>query len=118
LVTTGDPLTWRGQGFVFDYKTFGSPGDISIDQGVNVNSSPAAAAYTSIAPDQTSILVFAYNGAQQFDISDYWTSSDYAFDSAGTFYTNAWTIYFGSGEEQAEGKAGTRGVRAVRRSII
>jgi hypothetical protein len=118
FVTTGDAGTWRGVGYVFDYKTFGSPGDISIDQGVNVNSSPAAAAYTSIAPDQTSILVFAYNGAQQFDISDYWTSSDYAFDSAGIFYTNAWTIYFGSGEEQPEGKAGTRGVRAVRRSII
>jgi hypothetical protein len=118
FVTTGDAGTWRPIGYVFDYKTFGSPGDISIDQGVNVNSSPAAAAYTSIAPDQTSILAFQYNGAEQFDIGDYWTSSDYGYDSAGIYYGLAWTIYFGNGEEQTESKDGSRGVRAVRRSII
>jgi hypothetical protein len=123
LVTdAGDGITWRGQGFVFDYKTFGSPGDISIYQGVNVNSSPAAAAYTDTVPDQTSIVAFYADGAEAFDYEyiSYWTSSDYAYDSAGIYYTKAWKISFDTGEELPVNKNNYDNdrVRAVRRSII
>jgi hypothetical protein len=115
----GDNAGDRAVGYVFDYKTFGSPGDTSIGHGVNVNSSPPTTAYTLTVPDQTTIAAFQLNGAQVFDIATYWTSSDYAYDGAGINYSNAWGMGFDNGNQAYVNKQfGVSAVRAVRRSII
>ena len=120
IVGSPNANTPRPVGFAYDYKTFGSPGDVATDQGLNVNSSPTTTAYTPTVPDQTTISAFQIYGAEAFDLSYYWSSSDYGYDQpGGILYPNAWSVQFDTGFEDTNNKSGnSAAVRAVRRSII
>jgi hypothetical protein len=97
--------------------------DVSGDtMGVNRNSDPTGAAYTSGNPAQTSVLAFQADGSEAFDIPSitavYWSSSEASVEGA-------WEQSFGpaiSGSQFSGtgsfGKANFRAVRAVRRVKI
>lgn len=87
-------------------------------QGLNENSSPSGAAYTSTVPGQTSVSAFQSGGTEAFASSVYWTSTQ---DNGTT--TNAWirqaTATAGQyGLQNRQAKTTSSAVRAVRRSII
>lgn len=106
----------RPTGQTFNYANNGSVGDTSASHGVNNNSSPTGAAYTTTNPAQTAATAFRSGGAEAFEFGSayYWSCSEYS-------ATNAWLQFWSSsspGNQSNGGKANTYRVRAVRRSII
>lgn len=101
----------------FNYANLGSFDDITIDNGTNLNSSPAGAAYTTTVPARTSVTAFQTGGAEAFAYGSawYWSSSD--FDNMHAF-AQYWSSGGGGGQQARNVKTGEGRVRAVRRSII
>ena len=100
----------------FSYANNGSVGDTSASHGVNNNSSPTGAAYTTTNPAQTAATAFRSGGAEAFEFGSayYWSCSEYsASDAWGQGWGSSNAGYQGNGS-----KTNTRRVRAVRRSII
>lgn len=100
----------------FDYKIDGAYGDTSNQHGVNNNSSPTGAAYTSSVPGQTAATAFRTGGAEayEFGSANYWSSTEY---NASHAWFQAW-VSSNPGFQSNYSKTDTRRVRAVRRSII
>lgn len=106
----------RPTGATPNYASNGSYGDTANTHGLNKNSAPAGAAYTSSVPAQTAATAFRTGGAEAFEYGSvyYWSSSEYSASSA-------WFQYWYSsspGNQGSSSKANARRVRAVRRSII
>ena len=116
--TTDDnyTVTDRPTGATPNYANSGSYGDTANTHGLNNNSAPVGAAYTSGAPAQTAAAAFRTGGAEAFEYgsSYYWSSSEYS-------ASYAWNQYWNSsypGNQNNGGKTYANRVRAVRRSII
>lgn len=100
----------------FNYMNNGSYGDATNTHGLNNNSVPVGAAYTTSVPAQTTATAFRTGGAEAFEYGSayYWSSSDYN-------ETGAWGQGWyssGPGRQYGIGKASAGRVRAARRSII
>ena len=93
--------------------TYSEGNDVSGDtMGINRNSSPTGAAYTSGSPAQTAVTAFKSGGTEAFAAVDYWSSSEYSASSA-------WVQYFGNGrQDDGYGKDFSGYVRAVRRVAV
>ena len=92
--------------------TYPEGNDVSGDtMGINRNSSPTGAAYTSSVPAQTSVAEFKSGGSEAFAAGDYWSSSEY-------FASLAWTQGFYNGSQNDNYKNGSNYVRAVRRLTL
>ena len=84
------------------------------NSGTNPNAVPARASnYTSGTPAQTSAATFQAGGAEAFTIFFYWSSTDYAPNSA-----RAWNQYFGAGYQYTPNKVSRYRTRAVRRIAV
>lgn len=109
--------TTRASGAAFNYTRDGSYGDVSpATNGINLNSAPQGAAYTTANPAQTSATAFMTGGAQAFEYGTvyYWTCSEYS-------VTESWRQFWGNtgaGYQYSLTKSSTAWLRAVRRSII
>jgi hypothetical protein len=106
----------RGTTATPDYKNLGSYGDVANTHGLNNNSSPTGAAYTSGSPSQTSVAAFQTSGSEAFAYGSfyYWSSTEFS-------ATGAWLQYWFSsspGSQSGNNKTNAFYVRAVRRSII
>ena len=82
--------------------------------GVNPNSVPIGAAYTSSVPAQTSISLFREGQTEAFDASYYWSSTEYAPSPADC----SWYMYFVNGFQYYLNKPYAVYVRAIRRVPI
>ena len=93
--------------------TYPEGNDVSGDtQGINRNSSPTGAAYTSSVPAQTSVTAFQTGNTEAFSTGNYRSSSEYSSEVA-------WTQAFSDGyQSSSDGKIGSYPVRAVRRVAI
>jgi len=99
----------------FDYKTLGAYDDVAAEQGINLNSNPAGAAYTASSPARTTVAAFQEGGSEAFSGEVYyWSSSEY---NTSTAWFQSW-YSLSSGYQYASTKAFSYRVRAVRRSII
>jgi hypothetical protein len=77
--------------------------------GINTNAVPSRGSdYTSGTPAQTSVSAFQSGGAEAFNASNYWTSTQAS-------STAAWIAGFGDGEQTTSTKTSGFRVRAVRR---
>ena len=100
-----------------DYKNLGSYGDTANTHGLNNNSSPAGAAYSSGTPAQVAVgKNFRTGESEAFAYGSYyyWSASEYS-------TTYSWGQYWDSGYPGAQYyyfKTYAAYVRAVRRSII
>ena len=100
-----------------DYKNLGSYGDTANTHGLNNNSSPAGAAYSSGTPAQVAAgKNFRTGESEAFAYGSYyyWSASEYS-------TTQSWYQRWHSGEpggQNGNGKTDAGYVRAVRRSII
>lgn len=83
----------------------------STTSGVNTNSVPATANYTTGSPAQTSAAAFKIGGAEAFDTALYWSSTQQA-------TTTAWYQRFSDGYQNYSYKNVARLVRPVRRIRI
>lgn len=99
-----------------NYQNLGAYGGTEATHGLNKNSSPAGAAYTSDVPGQTAATAFRTGGAEayEFGSSYYWSSSEH---SASNAWTQTWHSS-GPGYQYFTNKTNSYRVRAVRRSII
>jgi hypothetical protein len=90
--------------------TYPEGNDESADtMGVNRNSDPAGAAYTSGNPAQTSVSVFQTGNTEAFAAGTYWSSSEFS-------ATRAWAQNFPNGSQgSGANKDINLRVRAVRR---
>ena len=79
--------------------------------GVNRNSDPTGAAYTSGSPAQTSVSDFQTGNTEAFASAFYWSSSEFS-------STNAWAQEFSNGFQENGGKNISVYVRAVRRIAL
>lgn len=79
-------------------------------RGDNPSSVPVGYAYFPDAPAQTDIEIFRAGGAEAFDDTWYWSSTQYAGDS-----DYAWGQHFGYGGQTSDRKDGSCRARAVRR---
>lgn len=106
----------RPTGQSFNYANNGSVGDTSASHGVNNNSSPTGAAYTTTNPAQTAATAFRSGGAEAFEFGSayYWSCSEY---SAAAAWCHGWNSSI-PGSQVSNGKSATYRVRAARRSII
>ena len=92
--------------------TYPEGNDLLADtMGVNRNSNPTGAAYTSGTPSQTSVTAFITGGTEAFASFSYWSSSEFS-------DTNAWRQSFINGGQFTNGKNDSSYVRAVRRLAI
>jgi hypothetical protein len=92
--------------------TYPEGNDVSGDTiGINRNSSPTGAAYTSGSPAQTAVTAFKSGGSEAFAAVIYWSSSEYS--SAGV-----WGQAFYDGNQDYYGKNNSNYVRAVRRLAV
>jgi len=92
--------------------TYPEGNDVSGDtMGINRNSSPTGAAYTSSVPAQTSVAAFKSGGSEAFAAGPYWSSSEW---NTG----NVWRQDFDSGFQYADTKSYGAAVRAVRRVAV
>jgi hypothetical protein len=99
-----------------DYKTLGSYDDVTAEQGINLNSSPATGAYTASVPVRTSVTAFQTGGSEAFTYGSdyYWSSSEY---NASFAWFQGWSSSL-PGYQNNTFKSNSFRVRAVRRSII
>ena len=106
----------RPTGQTFDYKTNGSYGDTANTHGLNNNSVPVGAAYTTSVPARTTATAFQTGGAEAFEYGSayYWSCSDY---NAAVAWSQGWYSSF-PGYQGSNSKTDTYRVRAARRSII
>jgi len=92
--------------------TYPEGNDVSGDtMGINRNSNPTGAAYTSGSPAQTSVTAFQTGGAEAFAAVFYWSSSEFS-------STAAWRQNFDFGCQDDSGKDSSFYVRAVRRVAV
>lgn len=112
----------------------GDTTSIVIANGVNANSEPVGAAYTTLVPARTSVALFQTGGAQALAATIHWSSSpcwdsqndNYDSGASGTWFSHRnWVQNMADGQQdfryyQASqgGAINTATVRAVRRSII
>lgn len=112
----------------------GDTTSIVIANGVNDNSEPVGAAYTTLVPARTSVALFQTGGAQALAATIHWSSSpcwdsqndNYDSGASGTWFSHRnWVQNMADGQQdfryyQASqgGAINTATVRAVRRSII
>ena len=107
----------RATGATPDYKNLGSYGDTANTHGLNNNSSPAGAAYSSGTPAQVAAGKNFRTGESEafaYGSYDYWSASEYS-------TTHSWFQDWLSGYpgyQNGNGKTYAYYVRAVRRSII
>ncbi len=102
----------------YDYKVNGAYGDTANTHGLNNNSAPSGAAYTSSVPAQIVAAAFKTGGSEAFEFGSayYWSSSDY---SASNAWSQCWSSSSPGRQFNPYGaKADTHRVRAVRRSAI
>ena len=109
--------TDRPTGATNDYKNLGSLGDTANTHGLNNNSSPQGAAYTTTVPARTSASAFQTGGAEAFTYGSayYWSSTEY---SASVAWLQFWNSSYPGYQGNYVGKSNAHRVRAVRRSII
>ena len=89
--------------------TYPEGDDVSGDtMGINRNSDPTGAAYTSSVPAQTSVTLFQTGNSEAFAADYYWSSSEYS-------ATGAWFQTFDGGSQANPLKNDSYYVRAVRR---
>ena len=89
--------------------TYPEGNDVSGDtMGINRNSDPTGAAYTSGNPAQTSVTAFQTGNTEAFASARYWSSSEFS-------STNAWKQNFNNGNQNNNNKNNNNYVRAVRR---
>lgn len=81
--------------------------------GINLNAVTPTAPYTKEFPLQTQAELFKVGGAEAFDPDWYWTSTQYASDSAC-----AWCQDFSNGDQGYDDKLNKGRVRAVRSFVI
>jgi hypothetical protein len=114
--TANYTTTDRPTGATPNYANDGSFGDVANTHGLNNNSAPTGAAYTSSVPGQTAATAFRTGGAEayEFGSSSYWSASEY---SATKAWSQNWSTSF-PGYQNPTNKTGASRVRAVRRSII
>lgn len=92
--------------------TYPEGNDVTGDtMGINRNSNPNGAAYTSGSPAQTSVTAFRTGGAEAFAAVAYWSSSEFS-------STTAWWQYFSNGYQDTNGEFNSCYVRAVRRVAV
>jgi hypothetical protein len=92
--------------------TYSEGNDVSGDtMGINRNSSPTGAAYTSGSPAQTAVTAFKSGGTEAFAAGYYWSSSEYS-------ATGAWRQAFLDGTQSTVSKNSSYYVRAVRRVAV
>jgi hypothetical protein len=99
-----------------DYKNLGSIGTSGNSHGVNNNSSPQGAAYTSTVPGQTSVTDFKSGGSEALTGFLYRNSTEYNTNNA--WYQVCDTSAFAGEQGAGVTKTNAYPVRAVRRSII
>lgn len=139
--TTNNAIVRRSGGSpqIIDLSSGGSQGGIGdttsivIANGVNDNSEPVGAAYTTTVPARTAVALFQTGGAQALAASIHWSSSpcwdsnndNYDAGVGGWFSHRNWVQNMADGQQdfryyQASqgGAINTATVRAVRRSII
>jgi len=90
--------------------TYPEGNDLLADtMGVNRNSNPTGAAYTSGTPSRTSVTAFkTAGGTEDFFLANYWSSSEFS-------GTAAWRQHFGNSIQEDGNKSISPYVRAVRR---
>ena len=92
--------------------TYSEGNDVSGDtMGINRNSNPTGAAYTSGSPAQTSVTGFITGNTEAFAAGNYWSSSEYS-------ATYAWLQNFNDGDQGGYNKTNSIYVRAVRRVAV
>lgn len=92
--------------------TYPEGNDVTGDtMGINRNSNPNGAAYTSGSPAQTSVTAFKTGGAEAFVATAYWSSSEFS-------STLAWLQNFYDGSQYYDDKYNSVYVRAVRRVAV
>ena len=92
--------------------TYSEGNDVSGDtMGINRNSSPTGAAYTSGSPAQTAVTAFKSGGTEAFAADLYWSSSEAS-------APGAWRQDFNNGAQNLDFKGYSRYVRAVRRVAV
>ena len=100
----------------YNYTTLGAYGDTADTSGLNHNSSPAGAAYTTSNPGQVANTAFRTGGAEAFEYGSgfYWSSTEYS--AADAWYQ----LWYSSvpGGQYYNSKTNASRVRAVRRSPI
>lgn len=112
----------RPTGSVHNYQNLGAYPDLTNANGVNRNSSPEGAAYTTTVPGQTTPVAFRTGGAEALVAvvtagSGYWTSTEHAATSAIFIETN--DSNFGLPVTKLKNLAGSDNyVIAIRRSMI
>jgi hypothetical protein len=87
------------------------PNYCTFRDGDNPSSVPAGYPYTERSPMQTSVQAFAPGGAEAFEPTWYWSSTQYS-----RHY--AWIQYFGDGSQLINDKDSQARARAVRRFIV
>jgi hypothetical protein len=89
--------------------TYPEGNDVSGDtMGINRNSDPTGAAYTSGTPAQTSVTLFQTGNSEAFAAVNYWSSSEYS-------SADAWRQHFSTGSQTSVNKDNSFYARAVRR---
>lgn len=83
----------------------------SFRDGDNASSVPPGFPYTSLLPEQTAAEAFRKGGAEAFDASWHWASTQYSPDGA-------WGQHFDGGTQSYDGKTNGFSVRAVRKIRI
>jgi hypothetical protein len=108
--------TDRPTGAAASYQTLGSFGDTANTHGLNNNSAPTGAAYTSTVPGRVANASFQSGGAEAFTYGSafYWSSTEYA---ASFAWLQRWNSSIPGFQVNGE-KTNSFRVRAVRRSII
>ncbi len=112
----------RPTGSVHNYQNQGAYPDLTNANGVNRNSDPNGAAYTTTVPGQTTPVAFRTGGAEALVAvvtagSGYWTSTEHAATTAIFIETN--DSNFGLPTAKTKNLAGSDNyVIAVRRSMI
>jgi hypothetical protein len=109
-------VTDRNNAAAASYRTLGSFGDTANTHGLNNNSAPTGAAYTSTVPGRVANASFQSGGAEAFTYGPtfYWSSTQY---NASYAWGQYWFPDFAGGQNYGDKPVGCR-VRAVRRSII
>lgn len=102
-----------------NYQNLGAYADVDTAPGVNKNSNPAGAAYTTSVPAQTAEVVFRTSGVEAFEFGAVSYISSSSMDATGIWMQHWRTAT--AGMQINIGKSGMTSsyrLRAVRRSII
>ena len=82
--------------------------------GENENSDPDGVAYSGTYPAMTSAAIFQVGGAEAFELTIYWSSTEEIPQGGGS----AWYQNFYGGMQSVNGKINNYNVRAVRRVLL